>query len=165
MASTRLQQAFPELEVIAPLTLGSQRPQPSVLHTMRREQLVNLARAFDVLDKVPKDGTKEDLLEAMIPLERAGEFRKSCEDPLALWYASKTADELIDMKVKRIPFPTREQLPLRTQKPMTEMAKLHEKAKLLGIASFGKKKHEIEAEILQHEMGLGVKAAPAPVIP
>ena len=165
MASTRLQQAFPELAAIAPQTAGSEKAPPSVLHTMRREQLVNLARAFDVLDKVPRDGTKPELLEAMLPMERAGIFRQSCEDPLALWYASKTADELVAMRIDGLPFPTREQHPLRTQKPMTEMARLHEKAKSLNIQSFGKKKHEIEAEILQHEMGLGIKAAPAPVNP
>lgn len=154
MASTRLQQAFPELATIAPVVAGSETPPPSVLDSMRRSQLVQLARAFDVVDKIPVDGTKQDILEAMRPLERAGVFRQTCEDPLALWFASKTPDELIDMRTKGLPFPTREQLPLRTQKPMTEMAKLHEKAKALGIKSFGLKKHEVEAEIMQHEMGL-----------
>ena len=155
MDSQRLKDSFPDLANLpAPVIAGSSKPPPSVLNKMDREQLIHLARAFNVLDRIPKDSPKPDLLEAMYPMERAGVFRQECEDPLELWFASKSRDELMDMKKGNIPFPTRDQLPLRSQKKMSEMALLHEKAQALGVKSFGRKKHEIEADIRAHEMGL-----------
>lgn len=59
---------------------------------MRRQQLVDLAKAYD-LPNIPIDGTKEEMLIGLVAAEQAGVFRKPPVYPAHFACAMRSSDD------------------------------------------------------------------------
>ena len=87
----QFQDAFPELTAQAPHVHGTPLPAQTVLQRLSRQQLRDLARAYEI--EVPRDGTKDDLLPAMISAEKSGIFRQPPKSPYHLEKAARDRDK------------------------------------------------------------------------
>lgn len=84
------QEAFPELTAQAPHVHGNPMPSRSKLTQLSRQQLRDLARAYEI--EVPKDGTKDQMLPAMINAEQSGIFRGPVKSEYHLMKAARDRD-------------------------------------------------------------------------
>ena len=82
---------FPERTVAPPQLPGQPIYTASVLNGLRLQQLRDLAYAFDV--EIKTDGTKPEVLPAMLAAESAGIFQQQPKRPEFLVKASRSADE------------------------------------------------------------------------
>lgn len=85
------QEMFPELGAQKPVMEGEMPQAPSPLGAMRRQQLHDIARAWEI--KVELDGTKPDILPALIAAERAGVFKHPPKHPEFARKAMRNSDE------------------------------------------------------------------------
>lgn len=67
-------EAFPELNVQAPTLMGQTPMQETVLTQLRRQQLHDLAKAYEIV--VKPEGTKAEILPALVAAEGSGVFTK-----------------------------------------------------------------------------------------
>ena len=82
---------FPERDAMPPVMAGEVPWNSATLPKLRRVQLVNLAKAFDI--KVNPDATKNELLVMLVAAEQMGAFRKPVVDPYYYARASVTPDD------------------------------------------------------------------------
>lgn len=87
----RFDDAFPERMASAPKAPGQPDFPATVLTQLRRQQLRDLATAFDV--QIKADGTKDEILPAMIAAEANGIFRQPPKYQEYLVKASRSADQ------------------------------------------------------------------------
>lgn len=91
----RIDQAFPERQAMPPqLNTGAPQIQPpvgSLLAGLRRQQLLDLASAFDVA--VSRDGTLQQLLPPLLQAEQEGVFQREALRPAYLKRATRTPDD------------------------------------------------------------------------
>lgn len=71
---------------------GGETVLPTPMRAMRRQQLVDLAKAYN-LPNIPIDGTKEEMLIGLIAAEQAGTFRKSPVSPAHFACAMRSSDD------------------------------------------------------------------------
>lgn len=107
----------------------------SILGTARRQQLVDLAYAYDI--PVPKDGTKAQMLPIMVEHEQQGTFRGQPKRPEYLVKAMRNPDDPpVDWEAHRPP-----------DIDVNNFHHLQRVAKEYGVNSFGKGRDELEAEL------------------
>ena len=87
---TGFSEVFPELSVRAPTVTGQMPMHPTALNGLRRRQLHDLARAYEI--PVKKDGTKAEILPALIAAEQQGTFKRPAAVPYYLKKAAWTSD-------------------------------------------------------------------------
>ena len=85
------QEMYPELGAQEPLMEGEMASTPTPLKRMRRQQLHDLARAWDI--PVENGGTKETILPALMAAERAGVFKTPPKHPEFARKAMRNSDE------------------------------------------------------------------------
>jgi len=83
--------AFPEQTVAPPQLPGQPIYSPSVLSGLRLQQLKDLAYAFDITIK--KDGTKPEILPALLMAEQEGIFVQPPKRPEYVVKASRSTDD------------------------------------------------------------------------
>lgn len=136
---SQFQHPFPELTAQPPQVRG-QPPTPStILNRLSRQQLHDLARAYGV--EVKPDGTKPEILPAMVVAEQAGIFKGPVKSQ---YYLEKAARER-DMIARPLSQPYPEDIP-RARKPASEMdaTELNRLCKEGGLNTFGKSRKEKE---------------------
>lgn len=84
------QDAFPELQSAPPTRSGQIPMAQTLLTALRRQQLVDLARAYDI--PILPGATKNEMLPAMIAQEQQGIFRTPPKRPWYLQKAQQTTD-------------------------------------------------------------------------
>ena len=85
------QQQYPELSAPEPLMDGEQPQVPTPLHSMRRQQLHDVARAWEI--PVERDGTKKDIMPMLLAAERQGVFKHPPKHPEFARRAMRNSDE------------------------------------------------------------------------
>lgn len=85
------QQRYPELDATPPLIAGEMPQAPTPLNQMRRQQLHDLARAWEI--QVPNGGTKKEILPMLIAAEAAGVFQRPAVHPEFARKASRNSDD------------------------------------------------------------------------
>ena len=85
------QEMFPELGAQEPVMEGEMPQAPSPLKKMRRQQLHDIARAWEI--PVELDGTKPDILPALMAAERSGVFKHPPKHPEYARKAMRNSDE------------------------------------------------------------------------
>ena len=85
------QELFPELGAQTPLMEGEMPQAPSPLKKMRRQQLHDIARAWEI--PVENGGTKPAILPALMAAERNGVFKFPPKHPEYARKASRNSDE------------------------------------------------------------------------
>ena len=85
------QELFPELSAQEPVMEGEMPQAPSPLKKMRRQQLHDIARAWEI--PVELDGTKPDILPALMAAERSGMFKHPPKHPEYARKAMRNSDE------------------------------------------------------------------------
>lgn len=88
---TALQQSYPELGATEPLMEGEQPQAQTPLHQMRRQQLHDLARGWEI--PVELDGTKNDIMPMLLAAEKKGVFRLPPKHPEFARKAMRNSDE------------------------------------------------------------------------
>ena len=141
------QDAFPEHQSVPP-TLTGQNPLPyTKLTALRRRQLVDLARAFEI--PIPSGATKDEMLPVMIAAEQRGIFRTNPKHP---WWLQK-ADHTSDMpSVYLPPNPDIEQPVVKAEKKKKE-SDYHRKQRLLkqmGVDTWALPKAEMDRLAEEH---------------
>ena len=84
-------QAFPEATAARPQLPGQPISELTPLDRMRRQQLHDLARAYEIA--VPADGTKPQIMPALKAAQSEGIFNKSALHPEFLAKAARNADD------------------------------------------------------------------------
>jgi len=124
------------------------------LTQLRRQQLHDLARAYGI--EVTKDGTKDQILPALIDAEARGVFRGHAKKPYYLEKAMRNPDQTAtplhdpDMDVE--PEPVVQEAgpaldpPKKVRKP-SEFNLLQKQARELGINGWGMKKDHLKKAI------------------
>ena len=87
---TGFTEVFPELNVQAPTVAGQVPMDPTVLTRLRRQGLHDLAKAYEI--PVKEDGTKLEILPALIAAEQQGVFKRSAIHPYYLKKAAYNSD-------------------------------------------------------------------------
>jgi hypothetical protein len=126
---------FPELTAAPPTLPGEPTRAATVLDQLRRQQLHDLARAFDI--DVPKDGTKKEILPPLLAAEASGIFRTQPKRPEYLAKAGRSADEP----------PSDEWLKHRIDTDTMDIRHLRELAKKHDINSFQKSAEALRSEL------------------
>ena len=85
------QEMFPELSAELPLMAGDLPQAPSVLGKMRRQQLSDIARAWEI--PVKMSGTKPEMMPLLLAAESAGTFRTPPIHPEFARKAMRNSDE------------------------------------------------------------------------
>ncbi len=85
------QEMFPELGAQEPVMEGEMPQAPSPLKKMRRQQLHDIARAWEI--PVELDGTKPNILPALMAAERSGVFKHPPKHPEFARRAARNSDE------------------------------------------------------------------------
>ena len=122
---------------------------------MRRQQLADLARAYD-LKNVQVDGTKEEMLIGLIAAEQAGAFKKPPVYPAYFACAMRSADDPVitnedgspsPIMARRMEWPKDHPMYVPTQEDAADqLEELREQAKELGILVHHKHSAETLAE-------------------
>jgi len=114
---------------------GQPRFEPTILHQLRRQQLHDLALAFGVT--VKKDGTKPEIMPAMLAAESEGVFRGKPVRPEYLAKAAISSDDP----------PSDEWLKHRVDSSDMDFRRLQNLAKKHGINAFQKGADELRREL------------------
>ncbi len=120
----------------------------SPLVALTRDQLSDIVVAFDLA--ADRDGTKEELLPAILAAEQAGRFLKPAKDPYRLTRASKTPDEWKQWKEAGQPMPAFE-MPEEERKEADSWQMLRARGKQAGLNVYGKTAAEILAMLAEVE--------------
>ena len=137
-------QMFPEAEVMAnpPALMGRPAMPRSPLNALTREQLSDIAVAFDL--DCNRDGTKEEIMPAILQAEASGRFQKPAKDPYRLTKASKNADEWKAWREAGQAMPAFE-MPDEERKEADSWQMLRARGKQAGLNIYGKTREEILA--------------------
>ena len=108
---------------------------------LTREQLSDIAVAYGL--EVDRDGTKDELLPAILGAEASGLFNRPPKDPYRLVKASKNADEWLKVREFGLPMPAFED-PTPDPTP-NEFEMLRQQAKAKGINCL----HKTKAQLVQ----------------
>ena len=87
---TGFAEVFPELKVAPPTVAGQVPMVPTALTQLRREQLHNLAKAWEI--PVKQDGTKPEIMPALVAAEANGVFKTAAIHPYYLRQAAFNPD-------------------------------------------------------------------------
>ena len=87
----QFQERYPELDAAAPLMDGETALPPTPLHSMRRQQLHDVARAWGI--PVEDGGTKNDIMPMLLAAEKKGVFRLPPKHPEFARKAMRNSDE------------------------------------------------------------------------
>lgn len=120
----------------------------SPLQSLTREQLSDISVAFGL--DVDRDGTKDELLPAILAAEAAGRFQRPAKDPYRLIKASKNADEWRQWREAGLAMPAFE-MPDEEAAEASGYQMLRQRAKAVGINTWGKTKPQIEALLAEVE--------------
>lgn len=126
---------FPERTAVPPRMPGQPVISASVVATARRQQLVDLAKAFNI--PIKADGTKAEILPVMVEAEQQGVFREQPKRPEYLVKAMRDPDgPPVDWESHRAP-----ELDVNNFHHLQRIAKEH------GVNSFGKGREALQAEL------------------
>ena len=128
MSDLRYGQKPEQVSNPTPPRLTGEMAPPTKLAFLRRQQLVDLARAYDV--EIPRDGTKNEILPAMYAAESRGVFRK---EPIRPYYLMKANRRPDDPPLDHPPFKDTEGADL----PLPSHRELQIQCKAEGINCFG----------------------------
>lgn len=134
-------EAFPELMAQAPHIHGTPLPARTVLNRLSRQQLTDLARAYEV--SIPQNGTKDEILPAMINAEQAGIFKGPVKSQYHLLKASRDRDK----RPEPLALPDPDLVKTApTNLPASQMSiqELRKRLKDAGISSFQMKREQME---------------------
>lgn len=168
---SEFKQVFPELKSAPPTMMGNIPLPEAKVTALRRQQLVDLARAFDI--EIPPGATKNQMLPSLINAEQQGVFLGQAKNPWYLQKAGRTSDiryvdigenpELavtITMELESKPVVTSSppvqavdpNAPRRTRTGRTE-TDYHRKQRLLkgqGVNAFGWTKQAVNEAAAEH---------------
>lgn len=120
----------------------------SPLQALTRDQLSDIAVAFDL--DCDRDGTKEEIMPAILQAEASGRFQRPPKDPYRLTKASKNADEWKAWKEHGQPMPPFE-MPDEERREADGWQMLRARAVKAGLNIYAKKREEIIAMLAEVE--------------
>ena len=128
------QQSYPELDAQPPVMEGETATPPTPLKRMRRQQLHDLARAWDI--PVENGGTKDKILPILMAAEETGTFRLPPKNPEFARKAMRNSDEPPFPPLKAGECPIGPTVPVKTEMPDyrgMDMTQLGEACRAKGI--------------------------------
>jgi hypothetical protein len=120
----------------------------SPLNALTREQLSDIAVAFDL--DCNRDGTKEEIMPAILQAEASGRFQRPPKDPYRLTKASKNADEWKQWREAGQSMPAFE-MPDEEKFSANSIQMLRQRAKGVGLNTFQMSREEIMAKLAEME--------------
>lgn len=137
----QFKEAFPELSPQPPQMAGAPNRPATALNRLRRQALVDLAKAYDL--PIDPDAPKSDLLPALIDAEKRGVFNDPPEHPYYLRKAAYNPDLPHENNDWGNPPPGGPQ----RGRPQSDFRRLQKLGARLGVARVGMTKAELEAAI------------------
>ena len=143
-------ESFPELRSTPPVLMGETPLPATALTALRRQQLTDLARAFEI--EIPDNATKKEMLYPLQAAEQQGVFKTQPKHPWYLLRANRNPDD------PYVPLPPNPDDPVAAPEPVSEPAPVKRMLPKRAEGSYRRRQRLLKAKGVKGAYGITAQA-------